>query len=251
LFFASAAFIPLSCLGGCGLAMLIPNETAQAVLGMVGILAPFIGLGGLLLMWGDRGRYGRSLDFALQAQELGLSYLEQPTPQQLAVVKSFQTFQDPTSEYSRNCLTGPYESTSVLIMDYSCAWGRGRFAYVIAQTVIVLPDVLAKAPDLILCPKGLFGKLAEAAGLGGRSIPVAGQEQLNREYALHSEEPARAAALFTSKVAEVCLREGNLVLEVSRGSLLVFWSETYFKPGELEERLATALELGALLRRAG
>ncbi len=43
---------------------------------------------------------------------------------------------------------------------------------------------------------------------------------------------------------------GNLVLEVSRNDLLVYWTETYLEPEELEERLGKALQLTRSLRRA-
>jgi hypothetical protein len=162
-------------------------------------------------------------------------------------VKEFQVFHDPTSEYARNGLEGEYKKTPVLIMDYSCAWGRGRFAYVIAQTIFVFPDALPEVPDLLLHPKGLLDKLTEAVGLGGRPIPVPDEKRLNKEYGLFSKAEKRAARLFTAEVADVCLDEKKLVLEVSRGSLLVFWSETYVKPGDLQDHLATAIRLKRLL----
>jgi hypothetical protein len=251
LFFGSIAFIPLSCFGGCGLAMLIHHETTQAIFGMVGLFAPFIGLGGLILMWSDRGRYGRSLDLALLADKLGLAFTEHPPKKQMGLLKQLQVFHEPTSQAARNSLAGDYKNASVVIMDYSCAWGRGRFAYVIAQTVFVFPDEAPEAPDLILYPKGLFSKLVEAVGLQGRPIPVPGEKQLNKEYGLYSEEADAAAARFTSAMAEACLQENKLVLEVSRGDVLVYWMEQYIKPGELQARLATALKLTRLLKQGG
>jgi hypothetical protein len=245
IFFSCLALIPLSCLGGCGLAMLIPHETARAVFAGIGLLAPFLGLGGMLLMLGDRSRYGRSLDLALLGDELGLAYTEQPTRRQLREVRQFQVFREPTDDYSRNGLEGEFKKTPVVIMDYNCSWGRGRLAYVIAQTVLVFPEALPEAPDLILFPKGLLDKLADAVGLGGRPVRIPGEKQLNKAYGLFSEE--EAAALFTADVAEICLEERKLVLEVSGGSLLVYWAETYIKPGELPDRLATAVKLKRLL----
>ncbi len=249
LFISCIAFMPVSCLGGCGLALLIPHDATRAVLGMAGIFAPFVGLGGMLLMWGDRGRYGRSLDLALQADELGLTYTEQPTRRQLDVLRQFQVFHAPTNEYSRNYLEGEFENTEVVILDYSCSWGLGRYSHVIAQTVFVFPDAVQEAPDLSLFPKGVFDKLGEAIGLGGQPIPIPGATELNREYGLYSEVAKEAAALFTAEVAAAVLKERNLMLEVSRGTLLIFWSETYIKTGELQEKLATAIRLRKLLRR--
>jgi hypothetical protein len=248
-FFGSIGFMALSCLGGCGLAMLISNDTAKAVFGITGLLGPFVGLGGMILMWSDRSRYDRSLDLAREAEELDLDYREQPTKKQLAEVDGLQVFHDHTDDFARNCLDGEYKKTPLLVMDYNCSWGRGKSAYVIMQTVIVFPDALPDVPDLLLYPRGLLDKLADAVGLGGRPIPIPGEKEMNKEYGLYSEREKKAAELFTPEVADACLDERKIVLEVNRGTMLVYWYETYIKPAELEDRLATAMRLKKLLGR--
>jgi hypothetical protein len=137
----------------------------------------------------------------------------------------------------------------VVIMDYSCAWGPARFAYVISQAAIAFPDAVPRAPDLVLYPKDLIGKVAEAVGLGGRFVSLPGNEHFNKEYGLRSDVEPATASLFTSEVSDICLREKKLVLEVSEGSLLVYWLETYIKPEDLESRVGTAVELAHLLSR--
>src|SRR5579871_816752 len=149
LLYACIAFMPLSCMGGLGLAALIHNDTVQAVFGITGVLGPFVGLGGLLLMWGDRGRYNRSLELALQADNLGLAYRERPTEAQLDLVKQFQMFHEPTHEFGLNVLEGSYQGASVLVMDYNCAWGHGSGASQDRQTVVIFPDAAGDVPEFI------------------------------------------------------------------------------------------------------
>jgi hypothetical protein len=251
LLYGSMAFMPLSCLGGFGLAALVRQESVQAVLFGFALLAPFVGLGGLLLMWGDRHRYGRSLDLALEADRLGLAYTEKPAEKQLNLFRSFQVFHDPTNEFALNRLAGRYQGALVVLLDYSCSWGPGRFAYVVRQTAIVLQAVLPRVPDLLLYPKSFMGQLAEAVGLGDRPVPVPGHKEFNGVYGLYAAQGKEAVACLTPALAALCVQEGTLVAEVSDGSLLVYWRETYLPPGELQARLDTALEVARLLRQAG
>jgi hypothetical protein len=88
-------------------------------------------------------------------------------------------------------------------------------------------------------PQG-FAKLTEAVGLGGKPIPVPGQDEFNGRYSLYSTERKAAAQRFTAELVEVCLDERNLVLEMRDRSLLVYWDGTYIRPNELPERLETA-----------
>src|SRR5262245_47623855 len=94
IFYGSIAFIPLSCIVCCGGAALIPNDTGKAIFGISAMLAPFVGLTGMILMWSDRSRYGRSVDLALEADELGLGFVEKPGKRDLKLVRSFQLFRD-------------------------------------------------------------------------------------------------------------------------------------------------------------
>jgi hypothetical protein len=247
----SLAFIPLGCLGGCGLSLLVPNDTARAVFGIFGVLAPFIGLGALLLMWGDRGRYGRSLELANQADALGLAFRERPTPEQYGPVKRFQLFAGPTHEFASNLLAGRHGGADVLVLDYSCAWGSGRWAYTVGQTVFIFEGAAAGVPDLIVSPKGVMDKLSEFVGLGGGPLPLPGQDAFNRAYALSAERGKEAVARFSPELAALCVKEDKLALEVSGGAVLAYWLNAYVKPGELPARLETALRAARLLRREG
>jgi hypothetical protein len=234
------AFMPLSLCGGCGLAMVIRNETVQAVFGMGGLLAPFVGLGGVLLMLGDRSRYSRSLAMVQQATELNLTYTEQPGRSLYAFLNHLSLFQEPTNDFALNFMTGLYEGATVVILDYNCSWGHGKWAQTTTQTVIVFRDALDGVSDLILYPKSLVAKLAEAVGLGGKPIPVPGQKEFASTYGLYSEDRKGTAELFTPELVEACLEERSLALEVKDRSLLVYWVDTYIRPADLPKRLETA-----------
>lgn len=242
------ALMPASLIGGCGLAIVIPHDTLRAVFGMVAVLGPFVGLAGILLMWNDRGRYDRALDLARQGDRLGLAYSEQATEAEHEQVAAFQVFNEHTSDYAVNQLTGQIDDTQVLVMDYNCAWGGGASANVIRQTVIILHDAVSNVPELILYPKTLLQKLAETVGLGDNAVKISGADKFNRTYGLYSKQRNKSAALFAAKLVAFCLKEKDLVVEVMGGNLLVYWAETNIMPEQLKDRLATAVELAQLLQ---
>src|SRR4051794_16573574 len=76
------AFIPLGIIIGCGGGMAFPP------LFVLGLLAPFISLGGILLMASDRGRWTRALAVANIADEMGCSYTQAPTEKQYGFLTS-------------------------------------------------------------------------------------------------------------------------------------------------------------------
>lgn len=250
-FYGSIAFMPLSCLGGCGIGALIKHENTAMIFYAIGILAPFVGLGAMMLMWGDRGRYGRSFELAQQAYGLGLLYTEKPSADQTRVVDAFDVFRDHDHEAARDHLAGERAGMPIVIMDYSCAWGHGKWAYVIDQTVIILENAAPDAPDLLVYPRGLLGKLKQAIGLESKPIKLPGEEEFNDAYGLYAADADAAAALFTSELTALCTKEDDLVIEVSDGSVLVYWTNTRFPPKELKGRLGRAITIAVLLQVEG
>jgi len=248
-FYGSIAFIPLSCIVCCGAAGLIPNDTAKAIFGIAGMFSPLIGLGGMILMWSDRSRFARSLDLAQQADEMGMTFAEKPGKRELKLVRSFQLFRDSSSDAGRNGMTGAYEDASLVVMDYSCAWGVGGDASVLNQTAIVFEDFAEGTPDLVVYPKCMLDKLSDAVGLPGQAIKVPKADKFNKKYGLYAAQAVAATSLFTPKLTDLCLDEASVVLEVTAGNVLVYWYETDIPPDELAERLAIAHKIAEALRR--
>jgi SUKH-4 immunity protein of toxin-antitoxin system len=243
----SFLFVPLSVVGGVAL-MWVDHRIVQAFACTLAMLGPFAGLAGLMLMAGDQSRYRRALAIAIFGDKLGLRYTEPPNPQMVSLVNCFYPFEGHTDEAAHNCLAGEIENTPVVIMDYSCSWGRGGFAPVKHLTVFVFPGAVPRTPDLLLSPKSWLTRMASNI-VGGNAIQIPGQEQVNKAYNLYSAEPHLAASVFTGEIAAICLQEKKLVIEVRRGALLIFWSGTMIKPRHLQERFATVQRLMRLMRQ--
>ena len=79
LFYFFLLLIPLGCVIPCILFGYLPQGTPGTACAIAGLGLPFVGLGGMLLMLGDRSRYGRSLGLAEQADRMGFGFIEKPT----------------------------------------------------------------------------------------------------------------------------------------------------------------------------
>jgi len=210
----------------------------------IGMFSPFVALGGLLLMGGDRARWNRALGFAREGDDLGLDYTEEPGRSAAAFLRSCATIGDAEHELARNRLEGTYRGRRVRVMDYRSGYGGSN---VVARTTIVWDGEARGVPRLALYPRGWRRKLAEAVGAGGGSIRVAGERAFNDAYVLQGVDADAVAACFTDELIGLCLEERALVVEALDGSLLVYWDGEEFSPGELRDRLATALRVLRLL----
>lgn len=245
-FYFWIAWMPLTLFGCCGLGLASGSGNLAVGGFMAGILLPFVGLGGLLLMGNDRLRYSRSYALASEADELGLRFRETPTRKQYGFLNDFQLLSDPTNEAARDWISGDYRGRRMTAVDYSCAWGRGKFARVIGMTVLVV-DPVERVPNFILSPRGLFDRLTEAVGLTGKPLPVPGEKEFSRSYGLFGRQGREAAGRFGRELIDLCMEEGDLVIEVRDGVMLLYHSDKRIKPAELEEFLRLGGKVARLL----
>jgi hypothetical protein len=103
---------------------------------------------------------------------------------------------------------------------------------------------------MLITPRKLFGKLAAAIGLSKKAIPVPGQHEFNDEFALQSDDAEQATEAISIDLVEILRRERSLSVEVSSSNLLAYWTNTYIRPAELEERVSTVVEVSRLLKRS-
>jgi hypothetical protein len=209
-----------------------------------GMFSPFVALGGILLVVGDRGRWNRAVGFAEAGDALGLDYTEEPGRSAAAFLRGCATIGDAEHELLRNRLEGAYRGRRVQVMDYRSGYGGSN---VVRRTTIVWAGEAAGVPRFALYPRGWRRKLAEAAGAGGGSVRVRGAREFNDAYVLQGDPAADVAACFTGQLIDLCLEERSLVVEALDGSLLVYWDGEEFPPRDLRDRLRVAYRMLNLL----
>jgi hypothetical protein len=246
-FFIFIALIPLGCVGPIGLLRFVP-EGATTPLMIAALFLPFVGLGGMLLMLFDRGRYSRALAAAEQAQRMGLRYIEKPAAPAYARVQALQTFNDADAQVGAvNLLTGDADQLPLTIVDFAFAVGYGKGKAVYDQTVFLVEEAVAGVPDFVLYPRSWRDKLSKL--LGDRFLEVPGQAAFNRQFALRGTE--EAVAFFNPQVVQLCLAEKDMTLEAQAGLLAACRFGKHVEPASYSQvvnwmaRVAEALRAGS------
>lgn len=247
LFFAFIALIPLGCVGPIALLRFVPGQMTTPLM-IAALFLPFVGLGGMLLMLFDRGRYGRALAAAEQAERLGLRYTEKPAAPAYARLQSLQTFSNADGQVGAfNLLTGEAEGRPLSILDFAFAVGYGKGKTVYDQTVFLLERAVPGVPDFVLYPRSWHDKLAKL--LGDEFLEVPGQPAFNRQFALRGDEEAVAA--FTPEVIQLCLAEEGVTLEAQGGLLAACRVGKRLDPGSYPRFADWMARTAAALRAGG
>jgi hypothetical protein len=243
-FFAFIALIPLGCVGPIALLRFVPERMGTPLM-MAAIFLPFVGLGGMLLMLFDRGRYGRALTAAEQAQGMGLHYTEKPAASAYARLQSLRTFSNADGQVGAfNLLAGEAKGLPLLIVDFAFAVGFGKGKSVYDQTVFLLEEAVPGTPDFILYPRDWRDKLSKL--LGDRYLDVPGQTAFNQQFALRGDDEAVAA--FSPQVVQLCLAEKGITLEAQDGLLAACRFGKRMDPASYPQVVEWMAQVAAALR---
>jgi hypothetical protein len=249
LFYFFVLLIPGGCIGPFALFALFKEGTVATILMVCGLLLPFVGLGGMLLMLGDRSRYKRSLAMAEQAEQLGLRFIESPQPKDFEYLRASQFFRGAANDAAMNLMTGKIEGIPLTALDYSVAYGVGKYKIVSDQTVAFLHDAAEGLPSFVLYPKSWLDTLSEM--LKERSIELPGQAAFNQRFILRTRDKEAVTRLFTSRIVELALSDSTRSVEVYEELLAVFRYKKREKPQEIPQLVEEAMSWVKALRAAG
>jgi hypothetical protein len=246
--FSSIAMIPLGFICPCGISIALADASmgAAAGFGIASLLLPFVGLGGLLLMTGDRSKYVRGLAVAEVAESRRFRYAYEPKKKQYQFLRSFRLLDDPDDEFASHLMTGKIDKIPVTALDYSHAYGLGTAAIVYRATVVVFMGGFEQTPSFVLYPKGWLDKLRDL--ISGRPLKFSTSKAFNETFAIVGDEPSRIEAIFDERLVKLCLKEDNLMLEVRQGRLLAYCYETILTPDAYETFLDLVADIAAVLR---
>lgn len=244
----SLALVPLGFCCPCGLAMAVGENSAgvAAVLAIASLLLPFVGLGGLLLMTGDRSKYVRGLELARVAESRKLRYTYQLKKKQYQFINAFSLLADPTDEFAIHFLAGKWRGLPFIALDYSHSYGRGAFALIYKATVFVLQEGFEDLPNFVLYPRGWIDKIGDM--IKGSPLKLGSSKKFSKQFAVVTSEPARVASVFSADLIDWCLDEPDLTLEICNGKLLAYRWERTLSADDYEEFLDRLAELVDLLR---
>jgi hypothetical protein len=241
------ALMPVGCVGPLSLFTLVPEGKAQTVLVVAALLLPFVGLGGALLMWGDRSKYTRALALAEQAEQLGLRFTEKPGKEEWEWLRALRTYGHADEHAgARNLLAGTMAGSGVTVMDYTFVIGFGKGRDICDQTVFALDSAAAGVPNFFLGPRGWLDKLARLFGGGGIEIP--GEPEFAKRFVLAGDDEEAIRRCLTPTVIQMCLRQPDRTVEVREGSVVVQRYKKLAAPDQYPEVLTELGNLAKVLR---
>jgi hypothetical protein len=215
-FLVFVALIPTGCVAIFVALIFFPGITqSPAVIGVV--LSPFVGLGGTLLMLGDRSRYKRAIASAEQGSRMGLTFIEKPKKTEYAWMRSLKCFRKPDAPVAVwNVLVGQAGGLPLSILDSGYVLGLDRNKQVFQQTVYLLGN-LAGVPDFVLYPRTWLDKIG--AVLSDCCVELPGNAAFNKQFALRGDQSS-VSRCYGPDLIDLCLAEKDITVEAHEGRLL-------------------------------
>lgn len=246
-FVVFVVLIPGGCIIPGILAMVLP-ESAKGYCVMAGILLPFVGLGGVVLMLSDQSKYRRSMALAAEGNRLGLGFIERPAASDYPPVAHLKMYGNVDEHHGgTNLLHGTVREVPVYVMEYCYSIGHGKNAAAIDQTVVLMPDAVTGAPDFITTPRDWRDKLSKM--LGESLVEFPDRPGLKR-WAVRGPDPVAITAAMTPRLEAQLNLQPTYAVESHQGMLVVVIPYKKIPPGKYHELLAAAWEIKEALQEA-
>jgi hypothetical protein len=198
--------MPVGCVGPLSLFSVAPKGT-ETPLFIAALALPLVGLGGALLMVGDRSKSGRSLALAEYAERTGLRFVERPRPDEYTWLENTESYGSADKHMGGvNLLAGNTGDQAVWVIDYTCGVAGTGFR----QTVFVLRGAALGVPNLVVNPRGWLDKLGRM--LGDRGIDIPGQPELAKRFVVASADPEGAIQCLAGPAADWLTRAGDVTV---------------------------------------
>lgn len=186
-------------------------------------------------------------DFAELAQQLGLEYREQGSPD-IPDLNRFGLFQRGRSRTTFNILKGNVEGVRVAVFDYKFVTGSGKSTTTHKQTVCAIFNDQLNLPAFEMHPEGFWQKLGSL--FGQQDIDFTENEAFSRCYVLRGKDEAGIRAVFNADVLAFFETRPGLYVEGHQDTLIFFRAERRLKVREIQDFLLNGIR-GLVVFTAG
>jgi len=216
------------------------------VLALAVIVIPLLGLGGIMLMGGDRGKYRTALAVAENVEPLGFRYAYKPEKSVLDSIQTFTMFGNATTHVGQNYAAGELSGLDVELVDHAAIYGRGKYAVCSEQTIAMVHDTGLNLPDFSIAEKSWLHSLKKLVGLEGNALP--GNPAFNERFAIQGRDMKTILSRITPPVADLMVSNG-LSAESLDGHLLIFQNGHRATPEEYPQLAAAAVALAQTFQK--
>lgn len=179
---------------------------------------------------------------AAVAAKLGLQFMpnkDRYMPQRYRFLDKLRRGRD---RYAYNVLSGRYQGHELLIFDYHYKTGSGKDThhYYFSFFILQLP---ASFPELIICPEGIFSKIAQAVGYDDIDFE---SHEFSRKFCVRSPNKKFAYDVCNARMIEYLLSNTDLSIEIEETALAISFSSR-LAPDRIEPNLNRLITIRSLL----
>ena len=179
---------------------------------------------------------------AALAAKLGLQFMphkDRYMPKRYRFLDKLRRGRD---RYAYNVLSGRYQGHEVLMFDYHYKTGSGKNThhYYFSFFILQLP---ASFPELIVCPEGIFSKIAQAVGYDDIDFE---SHEFSRKFCVRSPNKKFAYDVCNARMIEYLLSNADLSIEIEETALAISFNSR-LAPDKIEPNLNRLITIRSLL----
>lgn len=189
----------------------------------------------------------RTEEFRAIAGRLGLQFVGESAPDQMAQWNGLHLFDQGRSRSIRNLLQGEVEGSRVAVFDYRFTVGSGKNSHTYRQTVCAFEDARLQLPGFELRPESFWHRIGGLFGY--QDVDFEEQPEFSKRYLLRGSDEGGIRALFRRDILEHYETREGLCTEAKGARLIVYRAAKRVPTAEVEMFLREGLALLVLFSR--
>jgi hypothetical protein len=209
---------------------------------MIEQLIPFLFIGVVLLIVGFGMFYShfaagkRRAALEELAGEMGLSWFESGTLEQISHHTGFNLFNQGRARKVNNVIEGVTDEVRICIFDYQFTTGSGKNQRTTKQTVASLSSSQLSCPEFSMRPEGIFDRVGGL--LGFQDIDFDSHPDFSKSFVLKGPNEERIRAFFQPPVLEFFETQAGISVEGIGDSICLYRTGKTVSPEEIKDLLA-------------
>ncbi|QEG20832.1 hypothetical protein [Mariniblastus fucicola] len=201
-------------------------------------LVVMLGIVGLIVWLVRKYEKKRTENLAAIAQELGLEFTAEGSPDLQEKLSVFPMFNKGRSRKMKNVMTAETESTGLAIFEYQYTTGSGKQSQTHRFTMAAMQTELA-LPHFTVRPEGFLDRIGSAMGF--QDIDFENHPEFSNAFVLKGHNEVAIRQFFDQHMLDLFANNRGVYVDAN-GGLLTFRKPGRLKPEQISEFMAEAYE---------
>ena len=172
------------------------------------------------------------------ANELGLTWSESGTLEQITNYTSFNLFSRGRGKKVSNIIEGVTDEVRICIFDYEFTTGHGKSQRTNRQTVASLSSPQLSCPEFSMRPEGFFDRVGGLIGM--QDIDFDSHPEFSKSFVLKGPDEERVRAFFQPPVLEFFETQSGVSVEGYHNMVCFYRAGKIVKADDIKDLLADA-----------